>query len=107
MPGGTATCVHAGIVEMCSPHTMVVNRYGRRFADETFFQGIVPQLRLFDPACHEYPNLPAYLISHTKYRERNSFATRPDDSARPRTVASAATLSELAAMLDIEAAGLQ
>jgi len=55
MPGGTATCVHAGIVEMCSPHTMVVNRYGMRFADETFFQGIVPQLRLFDPLRHEYP----------------------------------------------------
>jgi 3-oxosteroid 1-dehydrogenase len=57
MPGGTATCVHAGIVELCSPHTMVVNKYGRRFADETFFQGIVPQLRLFDPMRHEYPSL--------------------------------------------------
>jgi hypothetical protein len=38
-----------------------VNKYGRRFADETFVQGIVPQLRLFDPGRHEYPNLPAYL----------------------------------------------
>src|SRR2546430_2162974 len=43
-PGAPATCVHAGIVELCSPHTMVVNKHGRRFADETFFQGIVPQL---------------------------------------------------------------
>ena len=106
-PGGTATSVHAGIVELCSPHTLLVNRHGRRFADETFFQGIVPQLRLFDPARHEYPNLPAYLIFDTQYLERYSFANRPVGSAVPRTVARADALSDLAAMLDIEAAGLQ
>ena len=66
LPGGTPTCVYAGIVELCSPHTLLVNKYGRRFADETFFQGIVPQLRLFDPGRHEYPNLPAYLIFDTQ-----------------------------------------
>ena len=83
MPGGTATCVHAGIVEMCSPHTMVVNRYGMRFADETFFQGIVPQLRLFDPLRHEYPNLPAYLIFDAQYLKKYSFANQPVGSDVP------------------------
>jgi hypothetical protein len=76
IPGGKATSVHAGIVELCSPHTLLVNRHGRRFADETFFQGIVPQLRLFDPAGHEYCNLPAYLIFDAQYLERFSFANR-------------------------------
>jgi 3-oxosteroid 1-dehydrogenase len=84
-----------------------VNREGRRFADETFFQGIVPQLRLFDPARHEYPNLPAYLIFDAQYLEKYSFANRPVGSVVPRTVACADTLSELAAMLRIEAGGLQ
>jgi 3-oxosteroid 1-dehydrogenase len=106
-PGGTATSVHAGIVELCSPHTLLVNRHGRRFADETFFQGIVPQLRLFDPERHEYPNLPAYLIFDAQYIERYSFANRPVGSVVPRTVACADTLSELAATLRIEAGGLQ
>ena len=106
-PGGTATSVHAGIVELCSPHTLLVNRDGRRFADETFFQGIVPQLRLFDPGRHEYPNLPAYLVFDAQYLERYSFANRPVGSVVPRTVACADTLSELAAMLCIEADGLQ
>ena len=86
-PGGTATCVYAGIVELCSPHTIVVNKYGRRFADETFFQGIVPQLRLFDPARHEYPNLPTYLIFDAQYLKKYSFANRPVGSAVPQTVA--------------------
>ena len=63
MPGGTATCVYAGIV-------VLVNGYGRRFADQTFFQEIVPQLRLFDPVRHEYPNLPAYLIFDAQYLKK-------------------------------------
>lgn len=106
-PGGTATSVHAGIVELCSPHTLLVNRHGRRFADETFFQGIVPQLRLFDPRHHEYPNLPACLIFDEQYLDRYSFANRPVGSAVPSTVARADTLAELGAMLGIEPEGLQ
>jgi len=106
-PGGTATSVHAGIVELCSPHTLLVNRHGKRFADETFFQGIVPQLRLFNPARHEYSNLPAYLIFDAQYLERFSFANRPIGGVVPRTVACADTLSELAGMLRIDADGLQ
>ena len=102
MSGETATCVHAGIVEMCSPHTMVVNRYGMRFADETFFQGIVPQLRLFDPLRHEYPNLPAYLIFDAQYLKKYSFANQPVGSEVPKTVSRAGNLSELAAKLGID-----
>jgi 3-oxosteroid 1-dehydrogenase len=102
MPGGTATCVYAGIVELCSPHTILVNRYGRRFADETFFQGIVPQLRLFDPVRHEYPNLPTYLIFDAQYLKRYSFANRPIGSAVPKTASRAGSLPELAAELGID-----
>src|SRR5262249_55240541 len=48
----------ASIVELFCPHTLIVNRAGRRFADESFFQGIVPSLRQFDTLKHEYPNIP-------------------------------------------------
>jgi succinate dehydrogenase/fumarate reductase flavoprotein subunit len=106
-PGGTATCVYAGIVELCSPHTMLVNKYGRRFADETFFQGIVPQLRLFDPVRHEYPNLPAYLIFDAQYLKKYSFANQPVGSAVPQTVSRARTLPELAAKLGIDPGQLE
>jgi 3-oxosteroid 1-dehydrogenase len=106
-PGEPATSVHAGIVELCSPHTLLVNRHGRRFADETFFQGIVPQLRLFDPGRHEYPNLPAFLIFDAQYLKKYSFANRPVGSAVPQTVSRAGTLSELAASLGIDGAELE
>jgi len=101
-PGGEPTCVRAGIVELCSPHTILVNRYGRRFADETFFQGIVPQLRLFDPARHEYPNLPAYLIFDAQYLRKYSFANRPVGGTVPDTVARAGSLPGLAEKLGID-----
>jgi len=107
LPGEQATSVHAGIVELCSPHTLLVNKYGRRFADETFFQGIVPQLRLFDPGRHEYPNLPAYLIFDAQYLKKHSFANRPVGSVVPQTVSRAGTLSELAAKLGIDGAELE
>jgi 3-oxosteroid 1-dehydrogenase len=105
-PGGTPTCVYAGIVELCSPHTMLVNKRGLRFADETFFQGIVPELRRFDPGRHEYPNLPAYLIFDSQYLRRFSFANRPKSSSVPATVARADTLEDLAHHLGIDATQL-
>ena len=107
LPRGTPTCVYAGIVELCSPHTLLVNRYGRRFADETFFQGIVPQLRLFDPGRHEYPNLPAYLIFDAQYLKKYSFANRPVGAEVPSAVSRAGTLPELAAKLGIEGGDLE
>jgi 3-oxosteroid 1-dehydrogenase len=105
-PGKPGLCVHAGIVELCSPHTMVVNKYGKRFADETFFQGIVPQLRYLDPMKHEYPNLPAFLIFDSQYLKRFSFANQPVGSEVPKTVPRAATLAGLAGKLRIDADAL-
>ena len=106
-PGELPVCVHAGIVELCSPHTLVVNRAGKRFADETFFQGMVPHLREYDALKREYPNLPAFLIFDSQYIERYSFANRPAGSAVPASVPRARSLRELAAALAIDAAGLE
>jgi 3-oxosteroid 1-dehydrogenase len=99
-------CVHAGIVELCSPHTLVVNRAGKRFADETFFQGIVPELRRFDAMRRDYPNIPSFLIFDQQYLRNYSFANRPGGSAVPNSVPRADTLSELAIELGIDAEGL-
>jgi 3-oxosteroid 1-dehydrogenase len=106
-PGELPLCVHAGIVELCSPHTLVVNRYGQRFADETFFQGIVPHLRHFDAAKHEYPNIPAYLIFDQSYLAQYSFANAPIGTPVPSSVARADSLAALAGLLGIDGAALE
>lgn len=105
-PAEPPLCVHAGIVELCSPHTLVVNHAGCRFADETFFQGIVPHLRHFDAMRRTYPNVPAFLIFDRQYLRDYSFANRPAGSPVPQAVPRAGTLPELAAALGIDADGL-
>jgi 3-oxosteroid 1-dehydrogenase len=96
----------AGIVELCSPHTMVVNRAGKRFADEAYFQGIIPALRLFDPVTHAYPNVPCYLVFDSNYATSYSFAGRSEGAEIPQWVARDNTLVGLARKLSVDAAGL-
>jgi 3-oxosteroid 1-dehydrogenase len=96
----------AGIIELCSPHTMVVNQCGRRFADETYFQGMIPSLRQFDTLTHHYANLPCYLIFDANYASSYSFAGRPAGLPIPDWAACASTVQELATKLGIDRAGL-
>ena len=95
----------AGIVELCSPHTMVVNAAGVRFADEAYFQGMIPSLRHFDVLKHTYPNLPCFLIFDQQYASRYSFAGQPAGRI-PQWVARADDLTSLANKLGIEPVGL-
>jgi 3-oxosteroid 1-dehydrogenase len=97
----------AGIIELCSPHTMVVNRAGERFADEAYFQGMIPALRAFDPATHSYRNLPCYLVFDQAYADTYSFAGREAGLEIPAWVARDTTIAGLAAKLGISAAGLE
>lgn len=97
----------AGIVELCSPHTMVVNASGRRFANEAFFQDVAPLLRHFDGQRRTYANLPCYLIFDSQYARRFSFAGRPITAPIPDWVSSATTLDELATTLRIDTKGLR
>jgi 3-oxosteroid 1-dehydrogenase len=96
----------AGIIELCSPHTMVVNRRGQRFGDEAYFQGLIPSLRLFDPLTHDYPNLPCFLIFDQQYATAYSCAGRPAGAPVPQWVARASDIRELGKMLGIDPDGL-
>jgi 3-oxosteroid 1-dehydrogenase len=96
----------ASIVELCSPHTLVVNKAGRRFANEAFFQEIGPQLREFDNVTHTHPNLPCFLIFDRQYAERFSFGGLPARSQIPDWVTRANSPEELAAKLGVDPTGL-
>ncbi len=106
-PGENAICRLSGTQELPSKHTMVVNRQGRRFTDETFFQAAAPSLRVFDNDTRRQPNLPCFFIFDSQYARAHSFAGRKPGAPIPSWVASGATLSEVAAKLGIDAAALQ
>jgi hypothetical protein len=91
---------------MFCPHTMVVNRDGQRFADETYFQNMVPSLRRYDVKKHRHANLPCYLIFDQQYIDGFSFIDAPRGSKVPAWVSRAGSFEELASKLRIDAAGL-
>jgi 3-oxosteroid 1-dehydrogenase len=105
-PDGNAPCRLSGTQELPSKHTMVVNRYGRRFTDETFFQAAAPTLRVFDVNTREQPNLPCFFVFDAQYARNNSFAGRKPGAPIPSWVASGPTLTAVAEALGIDAAGL-
>jgi 3-oxosteroid 1-dehydrogenase len=97
----------AGIIELCSPHTMVVNQAGERFADEAYFQGMIPRLRHFDSLTHTYPNLPCFLIFDQQYASSYSFSGFPAGAVIPDWVARDSDVGGLARKLTIEPDRLQ
>lgn len=96
----------ASIRELCSPHTIMVNHAGQRFADEAYFQHVAPKLREFDVATHRHPNLPCFLIFDSTFAEQYSFAGRPAGAAIPDWVQRADTLEALAQKLGVDPQGL-
>ena len=106
-PGREPIQCMAGISEMCSPHTVVVNKAGERFADESYFQSVVPALRKFDTLAHDYANLPCFLIFDQQFAASYSLAHLPVGTAVPASVARADTISELAGRLGVDAGGLE
>jgi 3-oxosteroid 1-dehydrogenase len=107
VPGGArkgATAFRdASIIELCSPHTLVVNRTGQRFGNEAFFQEMADKLRNFDGSSHTYRNLPCFLIFDRQYSDRYSFAGIPAGNSIPDWVARGDTIGELGAKLGIDA----
>jgi len=96
----------AGIIELCSPHTLVVNGEGRRFADESYFQTIVPALKEYDCMRHQYRNLPCYLIFDRQFADKYSFAGLPAGAEMPSWVSSAKSLPALAKKLGVDPEGM-
>ncbi|WP_176562051.1 FAD-dependent oxidoreductase [Mycolicibacterium palauense] len=95
----------AGIQELSKPHTLVVNRAGHRFADESYFQSILDALRDFDVWEHRYTNQPCYLVFDSQYTAKYSFGGF-EVGYVPDWVQRADTLDELAAKIGVDAENL-
>ena len=110
VPVGTKPGEHelrlAGIIELCSPNTIVVNKSGQRFADESYFQKMAPKLREFNVETHQYPNLPCFLVFDQQFADNYSFAGRPAGSPIPRWVKRSDTTEGLARSLGIDVKAL-
>lgn len=96
--------------ELQMSHSIVVNRFGERFADESFFQKFGAKLNEFEVwDHHRFQNIPCYLIFDSLYLQKHIFDGLPpgNTDALEDWVAKGSTLAQVAEKLKIPAAKLQ
>jgi 3-oxosteroid 1-dehydrogenase len=98
--------IEAGTNLLSFPFSLVVNRHGERFADESYFQAILNGLRQFDVWRHEYINMPCFVLFDRTFADRYSFGGAPAGSPIPDWVPHADDLAGLASLLGIDGARL-
>jgi 3-oxosteroid 1-dehydrogenase len=92
--------------EHCLPHTVLVNRRGERFCDDSFHPAVIAGALGEDPSGGR-PNLPFFMIWDERHHRRYGLgATGPGETYPEGLIASAGSLAELAGMLGIESDGL-
>jgi 3-oxosteroid 1-dehydrogenase len=96
----------AGSREVAYPHSMIVNRAGKRFADESCFGEVAAKLREFNVWTHRPVNVPCYLIFDAQYWEKYGLQPLPPGSQPPQWIDSAPTVGELARRVGLDAEGL-
>jgi 3-oxosteroid 1-dehydrogenase len=104
--GKPAMFKNGGTHEVPYAHSFVVNKHGKRFGDESFFQKLNLGLREFDVWTHTYKNFPFFFVMDSQYAARNSFGGSPIGEM-PDWVPRADTLEGLAEKLGIDPAGLR
>jgi len=95
------------LIERTLPHSILVNRDGERFCNEAAnYSALAGAFHRFDPVTYDYPNLPAYLIFDSRFRERYPLASFMPGSPLPSWVATADSCEALAARIGVDANNL-
>lgn len=84
------------------PHTLVVNRDGRRFGDESYYVGINEALRAWDPLGKRWSNFPCFLIFDEQYRRKYAATGLGPGDGYLDHVTRADSLAALAAKIGVD-----
>jgi succinate dehydrogenase/fumarate reductase flavoprotein subunit len=89
--------------ERVNPRSIMVNRAGRRFANEASnYNAFGAAFHQLDPGSFDYPNLPAWLVFDQEYLRRFGIARWRGEGALPPWLTRADTVEELAEVLGID-----
>ena len=95
------------LIERTLPHTIMVNRAGKRFCNEANnYSALAGAFHAFDPATYSYPNLPAYLVFDQQYRERYPLSAIMPNMPLPDWVVKADSIEELAGQINVDSEAL-
>lgn len=84
------------------PHTLVVNRDGLRFGDESYYVGINEALRAWDPLGKRWSNFPCFLIFDEQYRRKYAATGLGPGEGYLDRVARADSLTALAGKIGVD-----
>ncbi len=94
------------LAERTWPRSIIVNRYGKRFMNEAAnYNAVGHAFHTFDPNTFEFINLPAWLVVDSRYQP--PIARHRVGPDAPDWIRRAGTLAELAAHIEVDAAGLE
>ena len=94
--------------ERSLPHSIIVNRYGRRFVNEAHnYNDITKTFHTVDPVNYEHPNIPAWLIVDQNFMTKHALLTIIPGEEVPAWLDRADTLEALAQKVGIDSEGLQ
>lgn len=92
---------------MGQPHTITVNRQGKRFGNEAFYRDIFYRIDQIHGASMSQPNFPCWIVFDSQQREKYPFLTIMPGQDWPDHFGHVAdTLEELAGKCGIDAKGL-
>lgn len=90
------------------PHSIVVNRAGKRFGDESFYRSFYYKIDEIDGGNQSHPNFPCWVIMDNQARTKYPFVSITPDQEWPVGFGAVAdTLDELASLIGVDAVALQ
>jgi 3-oxosteroid 1-dehydrogenase len=90
------------------PHTIVVNRSGKRFGNEAFYRSFYYTIDVFDGGNQTHPNFPCWVIIDSQVREKYPFGPIAPGQDWPKSLGAIAnTIPELAQKIGINSANLE
>ncbi len=90
------------------PHSIVINRAGKRFANESFYRSVYYATDFIDGATQTHPNYPCWVVFDSQARSKYPFGSVMPGEEMPEGLATKGeTLAELAARIGVDAGGLE
>jgi 3-oxosteroid 1-dehydrogenase len=90
------------------PHTVVINRKGKRFGDEAFYRSMSMALDIIDGASQEHPNFPCWTLFDSQARAKYPFGgVMPGQELPAGMSVQAQSIEELAAQIGVDVQGLK
>jgi 3-oxosteroid 1-dehydrogenase len=90
------------------PHTIVVNRQGKRFGNEAFYRSFYYTIDAIDGATQTHPNFPCWVLIDSQVTDKYPFASVTPGQDWPEGFGvQADTIADLARQIGVDGAALQ